>query len=121
MIHPRFRRNAGRTPSRLVATIVSVAMASCACTRAEIPSSPAPNAAALACFERCRSLDDMDGVRCVARCPGAVVSDQACSDETQWCVHDKYLPFGSKVLIGLGGVALFGLLLFAVGNSSGGT
>lgn len=110
-------RTTMRTPSRLAAAALILTLGSCEYRRAEIPRSPAPDAAALACFEHCRHRDDMDGVRCVARCPGAVMSDKECPDNNPLCVDDSYLSTSGMVLIVLGGAvgALLGAA-FVVGS-----
>lgn len=101
-------RTTVRAPSRWMAAMI-LTLGSCAYTRAEIPSSPAPDAATHTCFESCMSLDDMDAVRCVARCPGAIVSDNPCSDSNPWCVDDKHLPNRGIGLILVGVILGVGL------------
>lgn len=95
-----------------------VALASCAYRRAEIPRSPAPTWVALTCFDSCRSREDMAGVRCVMHCPGAVRSEQACSDSNRLCVHDKYLPTAGIVFSVLGGLLGLGVIEMLRGLTS---
>ena len=100
--------------SRSGAAILIAALGvSCVYSRASISSSTtrAPNEDTQ-CFEACNNEID-----CVARCPGAVSSAQACDGE-ELCTDEKSLAPGAKIALTVGivvvGVAAAGLLAFAV-------